>query len=401
MAQVPPPRLSTAKETTSAGATAALRWLAIFLGVALFNPLNARGEPAAGHAANVNEGHLYKVGMVQRKFIPPGSYNWRGAQTHALLVTVWYPADSGANQQTQWIGPPQAPLFDAGKAIPDAKVAASLERFPLIVLSHGTGGSAIIMGWLGAGLAAHGYIVAAVNHPGNNATEPYTMQGFVLWWERARDLTVVIDKMLKDDEFGGSIDPKRIGAAGFSLGGYTMIEIAGGITQVSLYRNFCQSPQADGICTDPPEFPGLTAKFRNAEQAAAEDPEMKASLSRAGDSNRDPRVRAVFALAPALGPAFEPESLKRISIPVEIVAGDADTNVPVASSAKFFAKNIPHAKLTLLPGVGHYVFLGSCTDQGKKAQPVLCTDGPEVNRDAVHATVVRMAAEFFGAKLKE
>jgi predicted dienelactone hydrolase len=343
-------------------------------------------------------GHLYKVGVQQRKFVPPGAYNWRGAQTHALITTIWYPADSGAEEQTQWIGPPEAPLFNAGKAIPEAKVAVSLERFPLIVLSHGTGGSAMIMGWLGAGLAAHGYIVAAVNHPGNNGTEQYTTQGFVLWWERAHDLSVLIDKMLGDPEFGGSIDPKRIGAAGFSLGGYTMIEIAGGITQLSLLRDFCQSPKADGICTDPPEFPGLTAKFMHAEQTA--DPEMRTSLSHAGDSYRDPRVRAVFALAPALGPAFQPESLKKISIPVEIVAGDADRNVPIASSAEFFAKNIPHAKLTLLPGLGHYVFLGSCTDQGRKARSELCTDALGVNRDTVHANAVRMAAEFFAAKLK-
>ena len=40
------------------------------------------------------------------------------------------------------------------------------------------------------------------------------------------------------------------------------------------------------------------------------------------------------------GPAFRAASLAKISIPVEIVAGEADTNVPVASSAKYFAANI-------------------------------------------------------------
>ena len=392
-------------QRSGAPPSSALRWGLVFLGIALLNSMNLRGELIVGAGeteidAKENAGRLYKVGIEQRKFIPAGPYNWRGAQTHALLVTIWYPADSGAEEQMQWIGPAEAPLFNAGKAIPDAKVAVSLERFPLIVLSHGTGGSAMIMGWLGAGLAAHGYIVAAVNHPGNNGTEQYTMQGFVLWWERARDLSVVIDKMLADDEFGSSIDPKRIGAAGFSLGGYTMIEIAGGITQRSLYLDFCKSPKADAMCTDPPEFPGLTARFMQAEQTAGSDPEMQASLEHAGASYRDPRVRAVFALAPALGPTFQVESLKKISIPVAIVDGDADSNVPVATSAEFFAKTIPHAKLTLLPDVGHYVFLDSCTYQGRKARPGLCNDGPDVNRDAVHANVVRLAAEFFGAKLR-
>lgn len=358
--------------------------------------------PATAIAKEKDGGARYKVGVERRKFIPQEPYNWRGAQTHALMATIWYPADTGAEEQTQWIGPPEAPLFSGGKAVPAAKVAASISRFPLIVLSHGTGGSALIMGWMAAGLAAHGYIVAAVDHPGNNATEPYTMQGFVLWWERARDLSVVIDKMLADPEFGDSIDPKRIGAAGFSLGGYTMIEIAGGITQRSLYADFCHSPQADGICKDPPEFPGLTAQFNDAEKTAAgsNDKEMLASLQHASDSYRDPRIRAVFAMAPALGPAFEPASLEKISIPVAIVAGEADTNVPIASSAKFFARHIPHAKLTLIPGAGHYVFLGTCTETGKKAQPGLCDDGPSANREAVHAEAVRMAADFFATHLK-
>src|SRR5262249_11173604 len=155
-------------------------------------------------------------------------------------------------------------------------------------------------------------------------TESYTTQGFVLWWERARDLSVVVDKMLADPEFAGAIDARRIGAAGFSLGGYTMIEIAGGITRRSLYTDFCRSPRADGICVDPPEFPGLTAKFNEAEQAAAKDKdtETQVSLTHASDSYRDPRVRAVFAMAPALGPAFDPPSLQKISIPVAIVAGN-------------------------------------------------------------------------------
>jgi len=49
--------------------------------------------------------------------------------------------------------------------------------------------------------------------------------------------------------------------------------------------------------------------------------------------------------------------LKKISIPVEVIAGESDQNVPINSSAKYFAANIPGAKLHLFPGeVGRYVF---------------------------------------------
>lgn len=353
-------------------------------------------------AQNVNEEHSrrYKVGIAQRAFSPAADYNWRGAQTHALITTVWYPADSAVDEQPQWLGNPQAPFARLGKAAPDASLAPSPARFPLIVLSHGTGGSALMMAWLGTELAAHGYIAAAVNHPGNNALEPYTTQGFLLWWERAKDLSNVIDQMLVDKTFGSRIDSKQIGAAGFSLGGYTMIEIAGGITQLSLYRDFCKSPQADGICVSPPEFPGLVEKFAKIEELSANDPEMQASLRRAGDSFRDPRVRAVFAMAPALGVGFRSDSLDKISIPVAIVAGTADKNVPIASSAQVFAKHIPRAQLTLLPGVGHYIFLAACANQGKKSRPELCVDDSGIDREAIHAKTAGLAVQFFSIHLR-
>src|SRR5215472_7703971 len=115
-------------QRSGAPPSSALRWGLVFLGIALLNSMNLRGELIVGAGeteidAKENAGRLYKVGIEQRKFIPAGPYNWRGAQTHALLVTIWYPADSGAEEQMQWIGPAEAPLFNAGKAIPDAKVA--------------------------------------------------------------------------------------------------------------------------------------------------------------------------------------------------------------------------------------------------------------------------------------
>jgi predicted dienelactone hydrolase len=340
---------------------------------------------------------LFKVGTVNRSFTPKEPYNWRGAQTHALLTTVWYPAASSAVEKPVQI-PGMSQVFVTGSAAQDAGLAPSPTKFPLIVLSHGTGGSAMQVAWLGPELAAHGYIAAAVNHPGNNATEAYTALGFSTWWERARDLSVVIDNLLADATFGSRVDASRIAAAGFSLGGYTMIEIAGGITEPAAFLEFCASPRADGICKSPPEFPTLLEDF---DKLSKTDADFQAALRHASDSYRDPRVRAVFAIAPALGPAFRSASLEKISIPVAIVAGEGDASVPIGSSAKYFAANIPGAKLTIFPGdVGHYVFLDSCTDAGQKTLTLLCTDGRGVDRDAIHAKTAALAVEFFAAALK-
>src|SRR5687767_6600613 len=170
--------------------------------------------------------------MTSRRFIPPEPYSWRGAETHALVTTIWYPASAGTSMAEHYVGPPAAPLFTLGSWADDGPMLQG--RFPLVTLSHGTGGSAEIMSWLARDLASRGYIVAGVNHPGSNAVEPYTAEGFMLWWERARDVSAVIDLVLADPPIGPHIDANRIGAMGFSLGGYTALVLAGARTDPSL-----------------------------------------------------------------------------------------------------------------------------------------------------------------------
>jgi predicted dienelactone hydrolase len=338
-------------------------------------------------------GDSYKVGMASRSFVPKEPYDWRDARVHTLDVVVWYPAEAIAREKPLVIR--GLDIFELGRAAQGAPLAAKAARFPLVVISHGTGGSALSMAWLGEALAAHGYIVAAVNHPGNNAAEPYTAKGFSIWWERARDLSETISGMLADAKFGDQIDPERIGSAGFSLGGYTMIAIAGGITDVQGFVRLCDSPNAGGTCTSPAEFPSLVEDFR---KLIREHPEV---LRHSGNSFRDARVRAVFAIAPGLGPAFTASSLETISIPVQIVAGESDQNVSVELNAKYFAAKIPGAKLHIFPGpVAHYVFLDSCSEIGRKTVPMLCIDAQGVNRDAIHADTVRRALQFFRVTLE-
>jgi predicted dienelactone hydrolase len=340
----------------------------------------------------------FKVGIVARRFVPAEPYDWRGDANHALTVMIWYPAEPGAHEQDQMIGAPGRPLFDGGKAAPDAALSPAPGRFPLIVLSHGTGATASSLAWLGVALSSAGYVVAAVNHPGNNAIDGYTVEGFSLWWLRARDLGAVIDGMLADKMFGPRLDWQRIGAAGFSLGGYTVVAAAGGITSLVHFRAFCASPSADRMCVPPPEFADLAAK---AETLAKTDPVFAAALADHGGSYRDRRVRAVFAMAPALVPAFVPQSLARIDAPMAIVAGVGDAIVPVASGARFLAAHVMGSELTILPGdAGHYVFVASCTDAGRASLPELCADAPGVDRDAIHRETARLAVAFFDRELR-
>jgi predicted dienelactone hydrolase len=336
---------------------------------------------------------LRNVGFSLRQFSAPDGYNWRGSEEQTLSAIIWYPADSTANEKDQYIGDP--PMFFAGRAAKDATFAPSFGTYPLIALSHGTGGSAIQMAWLGTYLAARGYIVVAVNHPGNNAVTGYTPQGFVEWWERARDIKTVIDDMLADSRFGSKIDQNRIGAAGFSLGGYTMMELAGATTNFDGIATWCEMPEHRTAC-NPPEMPNLLDKF----EAIKNQSEVRQAILHAGDSYRDGRIRAVFAIAPAVARAVNLESLGKIGIPVKIVVGGADPIAPAAENAEVFAHNIPGAEIAILPGgVGHYTFLDDGTEAGKKKLPLFFADNPGVDRAAVHQQVAEMAADFFDKEL--
>ena len=327
-----------------------------------------------------------KVGEASRDFPGEPNTNWRGAEKHVLHVEIWYPAAASSTEAPQQIGS----LFDAGHAAPNASLASAPKRFPFILLSHGTGGQALQLAWLAEPLARRGFIVAAVNHPGNNATDTYTAAGFALWWERARDMSIVLDRMLAEPTFGPRIDSSRIGAAGFSLGGYTVLELAGATTDWNAFLAFCKTHE--DFCAGPPEFRHLRDEL---ETAMKQDPSINESIQRAGASYRDNRIRAVFAIAPPLGVAFNPTDLARITIPVQLVVGDKDPEAPAKDNAQHFAQLIPHATLNILPGASHYTFLDVCTDAGAAKFPQLCETEPSAEREKFHDQVSAMAVAFF------
>ncbi len=180
------------------------------------------------------------VGVTQKVFRPKAPRNWRGDPQRDLRCVVWYPAVDTAVEAKQVIGPPGAPLFEAGIAAPDAELAPSMSGWPLVLLSHGSGGSAMQMAWLGTALARAGFIAVAVDHPGNNSNDKMTPEGLLLWWERTTDLSQVLDGMLADDEFGKRIDQARIGAAGFSIGGFAVLQLAGAQTDISDFFSQCR-----------------------------------------------------------------------------------------------------------------------------------------------------------------
>ncbi|MFT4067139.1 alpha/beta hydrolase family protein [Paraburkholderia sp.] len=350
--------------------------------------VQAQADPADWH-----------VGETVRVFHPTVARNWRGAQTHALITRIWYPADAAQRETPHDLGAPGHPIFIGHPAADDAPLSGAHARYPLLLLSHGTGGSADSLDWLAASLAAQGYIVAGVNHPGNTALEPLTRDGFMLWWERATDVSEVLDGVLADPRLGPHVDTARIGALGFSLGGYTVLELAGARTNLAAFERFCTSPAADAICT-PPEAAHLASE-PGAPKLTLDtlSPETKASRARSGDSYRDPRIKAAFAIAPALGEAFDKASFADVTIPVALLAGAADVTAPVGTNIHRIGDLMPQATVTIVPGASHYTFLDVCEPQVVEHLAMICKDGPGVDRAAVHAQTAARVRGFFAATL--
>jgi dienelactone hydrolase len=116
--------------------------------------------------------------------------------------------------------------------------ATRTERVPLIVFSHGMGGSREGYSYLGANWAARGYASLHVQHVGSDSRlwsgNPLDMvsrlQSAANETEavnRVRDLGFALDAVLADPQFAGVIDPARIIAAGHSYGANTALLAAG------------------------------------------------------------------------------------------------------------------------------------------------------------------------------
>lgn len=354
----------------------------------------AIGGASSAPAADVPA--VFHVAQSFRAFHPDIARNWRGAKIQALKTTIWFPVDPGTPQHPHDIGPPGTVFFSGHPLATDTPISPVRTRWPLILLSHGTGGSADSLDWLAAALAASGYIVAAVDHPGNNALAPLSWDGFTLWWERATDISEVLDGLLSDPVVGPHIDRDRIGAAGFSLGGYTVLALAGARTNLPAFLAFCRSPGADAVC-HPPEMARVVDR---PDDGTPPSDQRAGSLARAAASYRDQRIKAVFAIAPAVGQAFDATSFADVTVPVGLLAGAADAHVPPDTNVRHVASLLPRARLEMLPGAGHYTFLPVCGPAMLARSPMLCTDGPGVDRQLIHIRTIDRVRSFFADTMK-
>ncbi|MER6474562.1 alpha/beta hydrolase family protein [Streptomyces collinus] len=202
---------------------------------------------------------------------------------------------------------------------------------PLVVVSHGTGGSGSRMEWLTEPLRRVGFRVVALDHHGNNFIDGYEPEGFLHVWERPRDVSFALDALAREQPLG------PVGVAGFSLGGYTAAALAGArVDPQILWAVMAGEVPLPEI----PEFPGALEALRKKYPL---EESLRRALDAAGADHRDPRVRAVFQVAPGVGGLVTRESLAAVQVPVGIRWGGADTINPYDADTRPYMEHIPTA----------------------------------------------------------
>lgn len=276
--------------------------------------------------------------------------------------------------------------------MPTARNAAiSPGKFPVILFSHGTGGGRLTLEWFCAGLASHGFIVVAVDHFGNTFDNPIPIE-FVKYWERPQDISVVLNELLTTSDISSSMDEKKVGAAGFSLGGYTAIALAGAKMDCQALEHYLKTDIGKKEA-EIPEMPGLMSLL--------EKPEVRESCAKSPPL-QDKRIKCVFVMSPAIGQVFPAEkNFKDVVVPVYIVAAGKDKIAPLKTNAEHYAVMIKNAHYAVVgTEAGHYVFLNEANEALKNQAPVYFNDAAGVSRKSVHEEVLKLAVDHFKTNLK-
>src|SRR5215475_51829 len=205
-----------------------------------------------------------------------------GVEGPAMTGALWYPCAEPPG--TVKLGPY---VLDVSKDCP-----LSGGHHPLIVVSHGRGGTYLGHHDTAEALAEAGFIVAAINHPGDTASDKSRFNELSVYVSRPADIKRLVDYTLGTSPAAPFVDPSRIGFFGFSRGGYTGLAVIGANADWT---------NAAARCGDSPMR--VCQQIRDREFP--------------GPIPHDPRIKAAVVADP-LAIFFTAEALSPIRIPVQL-----------------------------------------------------------------------------------
>lgn len=280
-------------------------------------------------------------------------------------IGIWYP--TAGTPARQRIG------LSVQEVVVDGSVPP--QRHALVVISHGTGGDFAGHADTAVALARAGFIVAALTHKGDNWRDTSRATQIE---QRPTALSALISYMLAEWPGHAGVDPERIGAFGFSAGGFTVLAAAGGRPALGRFASHC---------AEHPGFFDCTLLKSQPRPAMGTWPDL-----------RDTRIAAIVVAAPALGFAFDRYGLLDVRLPVQLWRADDDHILPPPHYADAVRAALPiPPEFHAVPRAGHFDFLVPCADAS--VMPQICQSAPGFDRTAFHARFNAEVVRFFAAKL--
>ncbi|GHB42256.1 dienelactone hydrolase [Pseudovibrio japonicus] len=297
-------------------------------------------------------------------------------------ATIWYP-NGGGGDMTIFA---ENPVFQGVDAAMNAEVRDGV--YPVVLFSHGMGGTARAQAWLAAGLAERGAIVVSVNHAYSTWGD-FNMTKGVRHWTRALDMSEALDALLDDPDFGGRIDPSRVMAAGFSYGGWTALSLGGlrgnhtGI--VGACTNFIETMEAcDLLLSDAVNMQGLEAVDWNASYA-------------------DARITHVAAIDPGFVWGLTAENAATLIPNVLLIGfGGAEDRMQATDfDQSGMASLLSDAQILRFDPSFHFTAMPLCKPEGEailieENDDPVCTDPAGTDRSSVHDDIIDAMAEQLG-----
>ncbi|MGU5795461.1 alpha/beta hydrolase family protein [Aeromonas hydrophila] len=273
-------------------------------------------------------------------------YTW-----HSILgyvsASLWYPAFTGTGKAVHYLRVLQAQAEEG--AIPCG------ERWPLVIMSHGAGGSRFDQYYLAECLAARGFAVLTVDHR--------DIQDGQQRWRNllTRPLRLVLaQQALRHEALAENIDFSRPLLIGHSAGAYDVLVKCGCIPRFELEEEFST------VLTELGAFDASAYRLSS--------------------------PLGVVLMAPALSNLFPAESLSSLDIPALILSADQDS-VRMLGTPADYAARLPAVIHHTLSGAGHYAFVHESPPILRALNPVV-SGGDVRPRKQLHEEIISHLTAF-------
>lgn len=264
-----------------------------------------------------------------------------------VAASLWYPAFTGTGRAVHYLRVLQAQAEEG--ALPYG------ERWSLVVMSHGAGGSRFDQYYLAERLAARGFAVLTVDHRD-------IQHGQQRWRNLlTRPLRLVLaQQSLQQEALAENIDFSRPLLIGHSAGAYDVLVKCGCIPRFELEEEFST------VLTELGAFDSAACRLAS--------------------------PLGVVLMAPALSNLFPAESLCSLNIPALIISADQDS-VRMLGTPADYAARLPVVIHHTLSGAGHYAFVHESPPILKALSPVV-SGGDVRPRKQLHEEIIGHLTAF-------